>query len=66
MDAIPALDAIAVNRAVKQMGTVVSADVNTLAQLGIDPASFVSLDEGMERTVNWFRGNEGVTWRSPN
>lgn len=66
MDAIPALDPIAVNRAVKQMGTVVSADANTLAQLDIDPASFVSLDEGMERTVNWFRENEGVTWRSPN
>ena len=66
MEVLPALDGISVNRAIKQMGTVVSADVNTLAPLGIDPASFLPLTEGMERTVRWFRENEGVTWRSPN
>lgn len=66
MEALPALDPIAVNRAVKQLGTVVSANVNTLQLIGVTPDAFVPLAAGIERTVNWFRENEGVTWRSPN
>jgi nucleoside-diphosphate-sugar epimerase len=66
MEAMPALDRIAVNRAVKQLGTVVSANVETLHLIGVTPDAFMPLAEGIERTVNWFRENEGVTWRSPN
>lgn len=65
-ETLPAIPSITVNRAVRQMGTVVSADVNTLLPLGISASSFLSLPDGIERTVNWFRENEGVTWRSPN
>lgn len=61
----PELSPIKVTRVVKQLGTVVSADTTTLAAIGIDPASFVPLDEGLTRTIQWFRENEGVTWRNP-
>jgi UDP-glucose 4-epimerase len=33
---------------------VVSADVSTLAQVGIDPGAFVPLDAGISGTVAWF------------
>lgn len=54
-----------VRRVVKQLGTVVSADVVTMASVDIDPASFLPLGEGIRQTVSWFRENEGVTWRHP-
>lgn len=58
----PGLDLISVTRAVKRMGTVVSADINTMRQIGVNPFSFVPLQEGAARTVEWYRQNEGVTW----
>lgn len=56
---------IDVRRVVRELGTVVSADPETLKAVGIDPASFVPLNEGIARTVEWYRHNEGVTWRIP-
>jgi nucleoside-diphosphate-sugar epimerase len=58
----PALRPIEVRRAVKQLGTAVFADTETLAAIGIDPASFTSLEEGIAETVAWYREAEGVTW----
>jgi UDP-glucose 4-epimerase len=46
------------------VGAIVRADQTTLAPLGIDPATFVSLHDGIAATVEWFRANEGVAWRS--
>ena len=43
---------------------VVSADQSTLERAGVD-WEFVSLQEGMGRTVKWFAQNEGVTWFRP-
>jgi nucleoside-diphosphate-sugar epimerase len=64
--AAPALAPAKVNRVVKQLGTAVYADTSTLKFLGIDANAFTSLETGMQITVDWFRENEGVTWRSPN
>jgi nucleoside-diphosphate-sugar epimerase len=62
MDAEPRLDPSTVIRAIKYMGTVVSADPLTLAQIGMNPINFLSLDRGVEKTVEWYRHTEGVTW----
>lgn len=43
---------------------VVSADTTTLAQVGVDPRSFVDLQGGVEETVRWFRENEWKTWKT--
>jgi dTDP-D-glucose 4,6-dehydratase len=48
------------------LGTVVSADVTTLATIGLSHEDFLPLSEGIRRTVDWYRENEGITWRSPN
>lgn len=63
--AAPDLRPIDVRRVIKQLGTVVSADTDTLTAIGIDASTFKSLDDGITETVQWFRENEGVTWRSP-
>lgn len=49
----------------EEPGARVTADPETLRMVGIDPASLVGLDAGLARTVEWFRANEGVTWRRP-
>ena len=54
-----------VRRVLRELGTVVSADTTTLQTIGIDSQSFITLNEGIERTVKWYRENEGVTWRIP-
>jgi hypothetical protein len=64
--AAPTLPPIKVRRNVKQLGTAVYADTETLKFLGIDANTFTSLETGIGITVDWFRENEGVTWRSPN
>jgi nucleoside-diphosphate-sugar epimerase len=51
-----------VRRVVRELGTVVSADITTLDAIGIDPASFKPLSEGIAETVEWFRANRGTTW----
>jgi UDP-glucose 4-epimerase len=53
-------------RVLRQLGTVVSADVTTLASIGLSTQEFVPLSAGIARTVEWFREMEGVTWQSPN
>ena len=58
------LDPINVRRVVRELGTVVSADISTLATIGIDPASFKPLSEGIAETVAWFKANEGTTWHT--
>ena len=58
------LDTIKVRRVVRELGTVVSADIATLASIGIDPATFKPLNEGIAETVDWFKANEGKTWHT--
>ena len=65
LDREPGLNPIHARRAVKYLGTVVSADPDTLAFLDIDPDSFMPLQKGITETVDWFCANEGVTWTSP-
>lgn len=65
LTAVPDLNAISVRRAIKQLGTVVMADCETTRVLGIEPAEFIPLDEGIAETVTWFSANRGLTWRSP-
>lgn len=65
LEAAPGLRPTDVHRVIKQLGTVVSADIQTLDVIGVDPHQFKTLDEGISLTVDWFKANEGVTWRSP-
>lgn len=44
---------------------VVSADTATLTEVGIDPSTFVPLEEGVDDAVTWFRENKGTTWHQP-
>lgn len=59
----PSLRSVDVRRIVRRLGTVVSADTSTLEVVGENADNFVPLDEGIARTVKWFRQNEGITWR---
>lgn len=36
------------------VGTPVTADVDTLTQVGMDPSELVSLDDGIRETVRWY------------
>lgn len=49
----------------EQPGAVVTADPETLRQIGMDPATLVPLRDGLARTVDWFIENEGVHWSVP-
>jgi UDP-glucose 4-epimerase len=60
----PELEPKDVRRVVRELGTVVSADVSTLEVIGIDPTSFKPLSEGIAETVAWFKANDGITWHS--
>lgn len=62
----PLLRRIDVQRIVRELGTVVSADVNTLKAIEVNPNSFVSLAEGIKRTIGWYRENESKVWWNPN
>jgi UDP-glucose 4-epimerase len=46
---------------------VVSVGENAqyLEKIGIDWDSFVSIDDGIRTTVQWYRDNEGTTWHRP-
>lgn len=46
-------------------GSNVTADTTTLAPLKYHPADFLPLEDGVARTVRWFRDQEGKTWRRP-
>ena len=58
----PQLNPIHVRRTVKQLGTAVYADTETLHAIGIDAERFTPIDEGIRKTVDWFREAEGKTW----
>jgi nucleoside-diphosphate-sugar epimerase len=58
----PDLRAIDVRRAVKQLGTAVFADIETLLAIGVDAREFVPLDQGISETVEWYRQAEGSSW----
>jgi nucleoside-diphosphate-sugar epimerase len=45
--------------------SVVKADTSTLAAIGIDPTTFVSLTDGIAETVAYYRTTEGKTWQRP-
>lgn len=49
-------------------GDRVTADMSTLHDIGINPTELVSLEQGMQDTIEWFIQNEGEhgTWRNPN
>jgi nucleoside-diphosphate-sugar epimerase len=65
-DSVPELNPIDIRRAVKLLGTVVAADPATMRNVGIEPERFTSLENGIRITVDWFRDNQGITWRFPN
>lgn len=44
-------------------GAQVTADTASLRYVGVDPASFIALPQGLGQTVRWFAENRGVTWR---
>jgi UDP-glucose 4-epimerase len=60
----PELDPKSIRRVVRELGTVVSADISTLEVIGIDPKRFKPLAEGIKETVDWFKANDGTTWHS--
>ncbi len=43
-------------------GAVVSADTSTLELVDLDVSQLVPLDEGVDRTIDWFEMVEGATW----
>jgi UDP-glucose 4-epimerase len=46
-------------------GDKVTADTTTLERVGIDPESFTELQNGIEKTVDWFIQEEGRVWKRP-
>ena len=44
---------------------VVNADISLLPSIGINPSSFIPLEDGVAETVSWFRENKGITWHQP-
>jgi len=65
METNPELKRTNVRRVVRELGTVVSADVSTLESIGMSYKSFKPLNEGIAETVEWFRANQGITWDIP-
>jgi len=45
-------------------GAVVRSDTSTLEPLGIDASTFVSLEEGIRRTVEWYAENWLPFWKA--
>lgn len=60
----PDLNPIHIRRVLRELGTVVSADTETLKAIGVDYNSFKPLSEGIAETVEWFKANDGITWSS--
>jgi UDP-glucose 4-epimerase len=44
-------------------GAKVTADSNTLRDIGHDPEWLIPLHNGIARTVDWFEQNKGITWQ---
>ena len=53
-----------VRRVLRELGTVVSADVTTLHSIGIDHRNFKKLDVAIAETVDWYREQDGTSWSS--
>ena len=51
-----------IRRVVRELGTVVSADISTLEAIGMSVDAFKPIEEAIKETVEWFKENEGVTW----
>ena len=66
LDVNPYLRSVDVRRVMRELGTVVSANVSTLEVIGIDHKSFKSLKNGIAETVQWYKENDGITWFSSN
>jgi nucleoside-diphosphate-sugar epimerase len=49
----------------EQPGARVTADPSTLGDIGMSATKLVPLVDGLNRTVAWFRDNEGTAWRRP-
>lgn len=49
----------------EEEGAKVVADVDTLAQVGVDPGGFVGLEDGIAATIDYFIQSEGETWTKP-
>jgi nucleoside-diphosphate-sugar epimerase len=47
-------------RAGEPEGTVVLGEPGTLAAVGVDPASLVTFEAGIRRTIDWYRANPGA------
>ncbi|MEE4488991.1 NAD-dependent epimerase/dehydratase family protein [Streptomyces sp. BE230] len=45
-------------------GDRVTADVSTLAALGLDARGFLPLEKGMRKTVDYFAASEGSAWQA--
>lgn len=58
----PKLNRIDIQRVTRELGTVVSADPETLKAIGLDIKDFKPLSEGIPETIEWFKENEGITW----
>lgn len=61
----PGLNRKNIQRVVRELGTVVSADITTLNAIGMDVKDFKSLEDGIRETVEWFKEAEGKTWSKP-
>ena len=61
----PDLDRKNIRRVTRELGTVVSADVTTLESIGVDYKNFVTLEDGIQETVSWFREQEYISWTKP-
>jgi UDP-glucose 4-epimerase len=48
----------------EQAGARVTADVSTLELVDMTADEFVPLEVGVERTVNWFEDQRGVSWQA--
>lgn len=68
VDAVTAVNSdlrrLDVRRVIRELGTVVSADVSTLEAIGMNAKDFRPLSEGIAETVEWYRANDGITWSS--
>jgi hypothetical protein len=49
----------------EQEGKPVSADTETLKDIGFDPADLVGLREGLKQTIAYFLTEEGKSWHRP-
>lgn len=49
----------------EKVGEAVTADTETLRQIGMNPEELMGLEPGLALTIDWFIENEGKTWIRP-